>query len=115
MVPGPDRHLIDIALTGLAHTKCRPLLVERPDSPMLYSRGSSRSDFQPATRPQSLRLDLRVGPIQKLEEALFSMSKATPHAKAARTPGGAASKVMIGPCRERQRHPAQHVQGQRQI
>jgi hypothetical protein len=60
-------------------------------------------------------LDLRVGPIQKLEEALFSMSKATPHAKAARTPGGAASKVMIGPCRERQRHPAQHVQGQRQI
>jgi hypothetical protein len=37
-------------------------------------------------------LDLRVGPIQKLEEALFSMSKATPRAKAARTPGGAASK-----------------------
>jgi hypothetical protein len=39
-------------------------------------------------------LDLRVGPIQKLEEALFSMSKykATRHAKAARTPGGAASK-----------------------
>jgi hypothetical protein len=56
-------------------------------------------------------LDLRVGPIQKLEEALFSMSKATPRAKAARTPGGTLQKSVIGPCRERHRHSAQHVQG----
>jgi hypothetical protein len=70
---------------------CRPLLVERPDSPMLYSRTHPGVIFACNTDAISA-LDLRVGPIQKLEKALFSMSKATPHAKTARTPGGAASK-----------------------
>src|ERR1700746_3710589 len=88
MVTVPDRHLIDIAPTGLTHTKtrrkvaaseiprpmagppCRPLLVARPDSPMLYSRGSFRSDFR-LERGRDLCAPNPVKPIQKLKRLCF--------------------------------------------
>jgi hypothetical protein len=61
-------------------------------------------------------LDLLVGPIQRLEKALFLTSKATPHAKEQRErPEARLQRAVIGPCREHHRHSAQHVQGHREI